>query len=222
MPALGYNARMELSVQTDIEQAIRKLQSIAEAQQLRFAVAAALTDTAKQGQAEVKANMPRRFTLRRQWVVSGIRIKPATKADLEAWVYSKDPFMGRQEQGGIKRPKEDQHLAVPYQARRNPRSLIRTADLPRNLGKASIDVVNRRGAAKTIKGKGGQAFKFETGGITYLVRRRGKKLEFLYALKRDAKVEPRLGLAQDVTRIAKTRFMRNLEGRLTMAVRTAR
>lgn len=213
---------MQFSVQTDIDRAIKQLASITEAQQLRFAVAAALTDTAKDGQAEVRRNMRRRFTIRRQWVINGIRIRPASKRDLESWVYSIDPFMGRQEHGGEKKPAQDTHLAIPYQARKNPQAIIRQADLPQHLGKKEIEIVNRKGGKRTIKGKGGEAFKFETGGITYLVRRRGAKLEFLYALKTEAKIEPRLGLADDVRMIARTRFTRHLQRRMEIAMRTAK
>lgn len=220
---MAHHSRMEISVQTDIDRALRQLTSITEAQQLRFAVAAALTDTALDGQAEVRRNMRRRFIIRRDWIIKGIRIKPATKAKLEAWVYSIDEFMGRQERGEAKRPARDTHLAVPYQARTSPQAIIRNADLPQHLGKKEIEIVNRKGVKRTIKGKGGEAFKFEAGGVTYLVRRRGAKLEFLYALQRQTKpLKPRLGLADDVRMIARTRFGRHLQRRMEMALRTAR
>lgn len=212
---------LSYSVHDDLERAMRQLRTFSEEAQFKFAVAQALTDTAKDAQMEVQRNMAMRFILRRDWIVKGIRIKPATKADMEAWVYSKDEFMGRQEEGGTKTPKQDKHLAIPYQARTNPRALIPASNLPGNLGKATIEIVNKRGR-RTIRGKGGQAFKFEVRGITYLVRRRGKRLEFLYVLQSQARVEPRLGLARDATKIAQSRFMRHLERRFEQALRSAR
>lgn len=213
---------MNISVQTDIENAIRKLRSITEQQQFRFAVAKALTNTAYEVQKEVRKNMPQRFVLRRQWIVQGIRVEKATKGKLEAVVYSKDEFMSRQETGGTKAPKFDQHLAIPMRAvRRTKSDLINAADLPSNLGKAEFTV--RRGQ-KTMqrRGAGGSVFKLVANGKTYLCRRRNGKVELLYLLVPRAQVRKRLGMGDDGQKVARARFVQNLEDALEYAVRTAR
>ena len=213
---------IQVSVKSDIEQALRQLQTIAEAKQFRFAVAKALTATAADVQKEVKKNMPERFTLRRQWVVQGIRMEKATKDNLVATVYSKDPFMGRQEVGGTKTPKFDQHLAIPMRAvRRYKSDMINPADLPSNLGKAEFSV-KRGGKTATRRGAGGSVFKLVSNGRTFLCRRRNDKVELLYMLVPKAQVKKRLGLGEDAAKIARARFSLNLKDAMEFAMRTAR
>lgn len=213
---------MQVSVQSNIEAAMRQLQTIAEAKQFRFAVAKALTTTAADVQKEVRKNMPERFTLRRQWVVQGIRFEKATKENLTATVYSKDVFMGRQETGGTKTPKFDNHLAIPMRAvRRTKSAMINPADLPANLGKAEFTVKRGKKEA-TRRGAGGSVFKIVSGGRTFLCRRRNGKVELLYMLVSKAQVKKRLGLGDDGMRVARAKFSQNLQDAIEYAVRTAR
>jgi hypothetical protein len=46
--------------------------------------------------------MPRRFTIRRPWVLQGIGVRFARAGSLEAAVFSRDEFMREQEYGGIR------------------------------------------------------------------------------------------------------------------------
>lgn len=211
-----------VSVASQITSAIAKLDTIAKAQQFRFAVAKALTATASDVQKEVRKNMPQRFTLRRQWVVQGIRVERATKDNLTATVYSKDPFMGRQEVGGTKTPKYDRNLAIPMRAvRRTKSQLINPADLPSNLGKAEFTV--KRGKKEVARrGAGGSVFKLVVNGRTFLCRRRNGQVELLYLLVPSAQVDKRLGLSDDAEKIVKERFSVNLADAIEYALRTAR
>jgi Family of unknown function (DUF6441)/Bacteriophage HK97-gp10, putative tail-component len=213
---------LQISVAAEIQTAIAKLQTLAEAKQFRFSVAKALTQTAVEVQREVKKNMPSRFTLRRQWIVQGIRMEKATKDNLTATVYSKDAFMGRQEVGGTKTPKYDQHLAIPMRAvRRYKSGMINPADLPANLGQAQF-TVKRGGKDAARRGAGGSVFKLVSNGRTFLCRRKNGKVELLYMLVPRAKVEKRLGLADDAVKVARARFSENLRDALEYAMRTAR
>jgi hypothetical protein len=213
---------LQISVAAEIQTAIAKLQTLAEAKQFRFSVAKALTQTAVEIQREVKNNMPSRFTLRRQWIVQGIRMEKATKDNLTATVYSKDVFMGRQEVGGTKTPKYDQHLAIPMRAvRRYKSGMINPADLPKNLGQAQF-TVKRGGKDAARRGAGGSVFKLVSNGRTFLCRRKNGKVELLYMLVPRAKVEKRLGLADDAVKVARARFSSNLRDALEYAMRTAR
>ena len=213
---------IQVSVKADIDKALRQIQTVSEAKQLRFAIAKALTSTAADVQKEVRKNMPDRFTLRRQWVVNGIRMEKATKENLTATVYSKDVFMGRQEVGGTKTPKFDHHLAIPMRAvRRYKSDIINPADLPSNLGKAEFSV-KRGGKTVARRGAGGTAFKIVSNGRTFLCRRRNGKVELLYMLIPKAQVKKRLGLGEDALKVARSRFALNLQEAMEYAMRTAR
>lgn len=199
---------MIISVQTDIEKAIKQLQSITEKEQFRFAVAKALTKTAVDVQREVRKNMPSRFILRRQWIVQGIQIERATKQNLTASVYSRDKFMKLQETGGPKNPLRN-YIAIPTSmVKRTKTDLIARSDRPGALGdKAEIIELNGHkwlALKKARKAAGGQ------------------RLKLLYLLVPRAQMKERLGLAKDGERIARARFVENLRDALEQAVRTAR
>lgn len=199
---------LQINVQSDIAAAMRRLSSITEKQQFAFATARALTQTAAQVQTEVKKNMPSRFTLRRQWIVQGIRIERATKSNLTATVYSRDAFMGRQEFGGPKSPLRN-YLAIPTSmVRRTKTDLVRKSDKPGALGdKASVvDVNGRKYLALKRPRKGAN----------------GKKLRLLYLLVPRASIKKRLGLTEDGVRVARAQFVKNLEQSLEDALRSAR
>jgi len=120
------------AINTNAGELVRTLERF-RVDQYPFAAAVALTRTAQDAQAEVRAGLPRRFTIRNRWVSQGIRIVPATKRRLESWVGSRDDFMALQETGGIKRPRGE-HLAVPTEkVRRRKRGLISKAQRPRRV-----------------------------------------------------------------------------------------
>lgn len=91
-----------------------------------FILAKALTKTAQVAQMAVRGNLPRDFTIRNQAVVRGIRIRPATKANLEAAVGTVDAFLVQHETGGTKLPRAHSTLAIP-DARRPSGSIRRRA-----------------------------------------------------------------------------------------------
>ena len=196
-------------VTSDITRAMAQLKSLAEASQFKFAVAKALTQTAYEVQAEVKRNMPGRFTLRRQWIVQGMRVERATKTNLVATVYSRDKFMGFQEFGGPKSPLRN-YIAVPTKAvRRTKTQMIAKADRPKSLGD-KVEVIEYKGdkylALKAKPRKGAS----------------GNKLRLLYLLIPRAQMHERLKLRQDGERIARAKFLPNLQRAIDDAVRTAR
>jgi hypothetical protein len=200
---------LTISVQSDIEAARRKLSSITEARQLRFATAVALTRSAREVQAEVRKNMPSRFTLRRDWVLKGIQVEKAKPADLVATVFSRDTFMGLQEAGGPKSPLRN-YLAIPTKAvRRTPRDIIRKADRPKALGDKA-EVVE-------VKGHKYLALKKARRG-----RNGNGQLRLLYLLVPRAQIKARLGLAQDGMQVVRARFPDLLRQALAEAVARAR
>jgi len=199
---------MIVSVQTDIEKAIRQLQSITEKQQMAFAVAKALTKTAVDVQREVQNNMPSRFIIRRPWVLKGIQVERATKQSLTATVYSRDKFMQLQEFGGTKNPLRN-YIAIPTSmVKRTKTDIIARSDRPGALGdKAEIIELNGHKWLALKKARKGS---------------NGQRLKLLYLLVPRAQLRERLGLNKDGQKVARARFMLNLQDALEQAVRTAR
>ncbi len=206
---------------------VQSLVGMVDPKQIRFAAAVALTKAAKQVQESVRASMPQKFTLRRQWVVKGIRIIPANKSNLTAYVGSIDPFMARQETGGIKtgtpgggnfsstsvqqpggrrvRPAMGR-VAVPTdKVLRTKAEIIRKSDLPSSLGN--------------------KAFVIGKGENQVLARRfaKGKRagLQVLYVLKRSTKIKPRLGLRDIGEKVINRRFGSIFSESLENAIATA-
>lgn len=79
---------MPVTISVDISGAVAEVK-LAQ-RQIPFIAAKTLTDTAKQGQKDTIGSLTSRsrFTLRNTWTSSSIRIKPATKAQLQADVHS--------------------------------------------------------------------------------------------------------------------------------------
>lgn len=199
---------LKVTISSNLQQATQQLQSIAGAKQLRFAVARALTLTAKDVQQEVRKNMPTRFTIRRQWVVNGILFERATKDNLAAKVYSRDQFMGLQEAGGVKSPLRN-YLAYPLSmVRRTKTDMIRKSDRPAQLGDKA-EVVE-------YKGRKFLALKKPRKGAN------GAKLRFLYLLIPKAQIKPRLGLEKDGLQVSPVSFAEHLQRTLDEAAKTAR
>ena len=193
---------------SDIARAAAKIRAATEAGQLNFAISKAINATVKEVQAAVRAAMPKRFILRSQWIVQGIRLEFSNKRKLEGMVYSRDKFMGLQEWGGTKTPFGN-YLAIPTSlVRRTPRDKIRKADRPKELGdKAEVVTVGRRRYIALKKPRIGAS---------------GNKLRLMYILIPQASIKKRLGLQDDGKRVSRENFMRHLDAAIDHAMRTAR
>lgn len=86
---------------------------------IKFGTAVGMTRTAKQGQAAVQSALRRFFTIRNRWLEQqtpiGIKIKPATKDDMQSIVRTAARFLPLQASGGIKFPYKN-YLAIPADA----------------------------------------------------------------------------------------------------------
>lgn len=131
-----------ISIRHDIGTVAKEFQRRFSRSNIAFAVAKTLTDLATAAQAEVRKDLPRTFTIRRSFVPNGIRIRPATKGNLESVVYSIDSggrrdFMARQEAGGRKTPEGGHHIAIPLKAvKPTPQTLIQQGWKPKSLLRA--------------------------------------------------------------------------------------
>lgn len=121
---------LSISVSHTLDKLTATLDALA-TDQLPYASAVAVTRTAWDAQKAIVAEMPSRFTLRRDWILKGVMVIPATKNNLRAVVYDRDKFMVKQETGGVQvNLNGRKYLAVPMpDAKRMGQGIIARADL---------------------------------------------------------------------------------------------
>jgi hypothetical protein len=211
---------LQIGVKSQLDQVVAKL-AVFDAKQLPFAASKALNDTANQAKKAVQATMPANFTIRRDWIVRGIQVVPATKQALSAIVWSRDEFMGLQETGGDKHP-YGKFLAIPLPGtaiKPTAASIIRPEDYPRNIP-ATLQAANAPKGTMTavVTMRNGKKFIARAA----LAPTKGKRLELLYYLMPTAHLKPRLDMGLTVAKVVARDFMPNFESALNLALSTAR
>lgn len=199
---------LHITVRHDLAKASAMLRKLAK-EQVPFALAKTLTDLAKEVQREVRVEMPKNFTLRRQWIVNGIRIKAATKRKLESVVYSRDKFMARQESGGIKRAPETKVWRVGDKIA-----------IPTTLAKGGsrTGIVPKRNWPENLI----KPFRIRTkDGHEYLAVRRAHAVQVMYVLQDQVKMKDRLKLHQIGQRVVAQRFNKVFGANLGRAIASA-
>ena len=206
---------MSLEIDTNAHELVGCLDELAR-RLVPYATAVALTRIAQRAQKEVRANLPKRFQVRRPWIQQGIRILAAKKSQWptpEAVVGSRDAFMVLQETGGTKRPGSGTHLAFPTER-------VRTGakgSIPK--GKRPMQVIGTRRTFKAVIKTGSNAGKLA-------VLRRSEKdrypLQVLYVFGKKADVPARFGFAEEVTQVAAKHFGNTYAREFEKAVRNAR
>lgn len=197
---------MAFTVKVDFASCLKAIDDFG-ARQVPFATAVALTSSAQDAALEVKRELPQRFVIRNDWVARGVRITPARKEALFSEVYSRDDFMARQEDGGIKRP-SGRHIAIPAGVKRNKRDIVAKANRPKQL-------LDKKRVFKIDLGDGRQA----------IVARSTKKrypIKVLYLLDDKVNVPARFGFARTVTVTASSRFERHFELAIRQGLSSAR
>jgi hypothetical protein len=101
---------MQLDVRTDLKAAERYLQGLRK-DQVPFATAYALTQTAKDAQGNIIEEMQRVFDRPKPFTLNGTFVKPATKRDLTALIKLKDGHYGANTESS-KRGYPDKYLAA--------------------------------------------------------------------------------------------------------------
>ena len=190
---------VRIRVLDDVERFTRSMDDAAR-RHVPFALARALTWTAKDAQSDVRDELPKRFTLRNSWVRNGIRITPAPKASPQAVVGSLEPFMERQETGGPKRSRGGHRIAVP---KAKPSKVIPRAQRP-----AAVRNKPRVFTVQTAYGAG-------------IFRRLGKQrypLQVLYWLKHGVQVKPAFGFKSTTGTTVHDRFGPNFVESLSQAM----
>ena len=151
------------------------------------AIAEALNKTALSARDAVRRGMPRRFTIRKPWVLQGIGVRFARAGSLEAAVFSRDEFMRDQEYGGIRHGGKAR--AIPMGRLRD---LHRKTVIPKSMRPQAL--MDRRTT-------------FYRNGMLY--ERRGQNhIELLYQFRKQAKIPQRFGMRETV-RSEALRTMRN-------------
>jgi hypothetical protein len=216
-----------LKVTFDLGPMKRELTAL-QRQQIPFAAAGGLNDTAFDAKAAIVAEMPSQFTVRRPWILQGVRVITATKDKLEATVYDKDPFMALHETGGTKASIHKRvfdwgdYLAIPLDARRSKSDVVAKQDWPQNL----VDpfVLTARDGRKYLAV---HAITSGKSGAVNVSRARGKQkrtsgTRLMYVLVPRVQMNKRLTLNQTGARVATERWPVNFAARLAQGLATAR
>lgn len=107
---------LKWNVTSNVREFVKYLDN-AQKKQVPFATARGLTWTAKAAQKDLQEAMPETFKVTRKWWLeqqpTGIKVKPAKKAELQADVYTRAYFAFLQEEGGIKLPFRGRGILIP-------------------------------------------------------------------------------------------------------------
>jgi hypothetical protein len=179
-------------------------------EQLTYAAARALTQTAKDSQTASVEAIRRTFTTRGAWYLPssrfGVRITPATKARLEAAVRTAADWLVPHETGEDKVASGGGLLAVPLVGRGRPRpshgAKVRADLKPRALAVRSVVIETRRGPI--------------------LFARQDRRLVAFYGLERRARIRKRSTVIEPTVQTFGRSFGDNLAEALAEALRTAK
>lgn len=178
---------------------------------INTATAKALTFTAKDAQLALRTQIPNIFVLRRPWVISGIRIRPANGGHLMATVGSIDKYMERHVIGAGKEKYPDNALSI--RAKRDGNGRLATGGILikpyGSIGSAPVHTVVRR-QLNRIDGQKRKPFHIVTkSGKVLIVRRRTKKrlpLQTLAVLQESAKINEHWDFLGTVSGVVHARF----------------
>ena len=166
-----------------------KNQFLAKSKQIPFVTAKSLTEIAKKSQDEVKKHIREEFHIRKKkgGFESSIRIKPATKKNLESQVYSMAAFASLQQTGGKKKAR-DGRLAIPIYN--------------------NIKDVNRKTAKNSpSEYLAGDAFKMRTkSGKEVIAQRKRGGLKILYFLRKEADIDKRFDMVEVTEKTVRDEF----------------
>jgi hypothetical protein len=179
---------------------------------MRFGVANALTQTAKQAQAGVQGQLRGTFTLRGKWFEQGnrfgIKVKPATPANLTAKVSTLADWLTKQEEGGTQTPFRN-FFAIPTE---NVRP------------KGSTKII--RGALKPARLKNSFVVKSKKAGVSLLVQRFGrgrkKQTRIMYILVPRIHVKAVQVFYDPIEKVVRRRLNSNLQKYVQEALNTIR
>lgn len=226
---------IEFRITTNAPAVARALGSL-NRNQVPFALSVGINETAKDAQAAQVGGMAQRFTIRRQsWVNRAIKIKPfSTKRSLTATIRVEPPggaaradILTRHEERGQRRPHGGSALAVPLEARRSKRDVVKKRDRPSAF---SFERVITRGPNEVYRGTRRTFMVRTPDGSGWILRREaagdsgrlfdGTKV--LFRLKPETRIPGDLRFIATITQTVARRFELNFGRAFDRAVATAR
>jgi hypothetical protein len=203
------------------------------AKQVTFALASTLTAVAKEAQAASVSDVEGTFTVRNNWVkpsnAMGVRVLPASKADLTAAVVTRADWLNLHEVGGSKTP-SGRHLAIPTEnVKRTKRDIVKRDQRPGALrGKRDVVLPLKGGGHGLFQRRPGSGkiidplVRRDTQGRFLKRRRETSRLVFMYRLTRRAHIRRQSTMVEPTTRVFEKRFDAVFDRKLREAFRTAR
>jgi len=192
------------------EGAFRRFYSDLTERQIPFAMALALTRTARDARERLVAELDSTFTIRSKWVPKGMRFEKATKTNLRAEVGSTRAFMALQARGGTK-SSGSRRVPVPMRAlRKSPKTKITRGKWPEKLlakPKHFVKPLSAGGAYGLFRVRGGK---------------RNPRLELLHVLAKSAKIPARWPFEKTVEEAVGERWQPNARAALRKAMESAR
>lgn len=159
--------------------------------QVRFVMAKTLTQTAKEIQENVKRHIYKDFVIRKSNFPNSIKIRPATRDNLETKIYTMAGFAAVQQTGGKQLPRSG-HLAVP-----------------------TYNDLRELKAKRKTNAPGTFLIKLKSGGYAIGIRQH-QEMRIMYYLKAFAYMPKRLNMIEIGEDIARRRitqiFQENLIG----------
>ena len=241
---------MRIDVDTNAAEVVRSLRFLFR-DQVPFATSLAINHTAKGIQAVQRDGMRRRFTIRRPYVLQGVKVsKFSTKRDLEA-IVEIDPsrgFLFKFEEGGTTRPRGTR-FAVPDEVRRGKTGVVSRVMRPRQLkfkfhgsgpkaevykGEKRTFMIRKRDGSGAIFQRFGRRIGRTAGrrkllaGLSPTARQdviRRASIEnarMLFSFTPKAQIEPSLEFEVTAQTVFEQSFESNFEASFDRAVRTAR
>ena len=200
---------MQLSIQSDIDKAIKHLGVMKK--QVPFAASVAMNETVTKIQQVEQAAMSRELDRPRPATIKGIRVARSNKRNLRAAVFvipAIDRFIRYQVVGGTRLP-ENKAVSVPVQIRLNKYGNISG----RRQGKLAKLLARPDTFSGTIKG---------VSGIYQRVGRGKRFLKLLVAYEDSVTYRPRFHFYDHADRTARRVWARTFNRAIRRAIRTAR
>lgn len=174
--------------------------------QIPYAIAVALTRTAKDARAFVAERLSDHFVIRGPFITRGVRYDPARKTSLRATVGSVDAFMEAQAVGGIKHARGGREIGIPLVGRGQPRPTLKSVTRPAKWPGAYL--------------RKGTGFLREVGGLRGIWSSKTGRL--LYALRRSVKIPARWPLEAEVLSVVADKWATHTASALEHALKTAK
>lgn len=174
--------------------------------EIPFAVAVALTRTARDARATLAAELPQHFQIRTPYTARRLRFTQATKRSWSAEVGHLSEYMKLQTEGGRKLPRK-RVVGVP------------TAKLRQ--GSPSGATTRNLWPSKLVK-QGAFTLPTRSGSLALYRRLQDGSLERLYVLAQSVDVKARWSFYETVERVARERWPINFQEAMTAGVARAR